>query len=301
MKFSVIIPTYNRAAVVLKTIESVLVQRCQDFEVIVVDDGSTDDTEARFARFSHPKVSYRRKDNAERGAARNYGARLAQGDYLTFFDSDDLMDPDHLEEAARCIDAYGRPAVFATAFRIEDGEGGVKKRIENLTDPLNARHLEGNVLGCNPVFVRRDVFESCQFGEERELAGSEDWLLWLRLSARHEFRFWNRATCALIDHGGRSVYHFKESALEGRTRAMCAALEADPVFLKRYGRHLGRIRGFRHVYTGLHLAISGHVRLPLVYLGRAAATDPRSLARRATLGTIKHVLLNTARSTFFWR
>lgn len=294
MRFSLVIPTYNRAELVLRTVESVLRQAFTDFEVIVVDDGSTDDTAARFASFRHPQVAYVRKENGERGAARNFGARRAKGEYLSFFDSDDLMDPEHLYEANRCIEAFARPEVFAVGFRIEDGEGEVKRRIADLPDPMNDTLLQSNILGCNPVFVRRDIFEQCQFGEARELAGSEDWLLWLRLAARYPFRFWNRVTCALIDHGGRSVYHFKEESLEGRTRAMCAGLEADPVFMDRYGCYLARIRAFRHVYTGLHLAISGHIKLPLIYLGKAALTDARSLARLATLGTLKHVLRNAA-------
>jgi glycosyltransferase involved in cell wall biosynthesis len=298
MRFSLIIPTYNRAGLVFKTVESALRQTFRDFEIIIVDDGSTDDTEARFKEFSHPQLTYVRKANAERGAARNFGARLAQGEYLSFFDSDDLMDAEHLAEADRCVEAFARPEVFAVGFRIEDGKGMVKHRIRDLPDPLNGTLLRSNVLGCNPVFVRKDIFAKHPFGEERALAGSEDWLLWLQLCARYPFRFWNTATCALVDHGGRSVYHFKEASLQGRTRAMCAGLEADAVFMKRYGGHLGRIRAFRHVYTGLHLALSGHVWLPLVYLGRASLTDPRSLARRATLGTLKHVLLNaTSRLT----
>lgn len=292
MRFSLIIPTYNRADLVLKTVDSALKQTFLDFEVIVVDDGSTDETETRFKALSHPQLIYVRKANAERGAARNFGARLAQGEYVSFFDSDDSMDPDHLAEADRCVERFSKPEVFALGFRVEDGEGRVKRVIRDLPDPLNETLLRDNILGCNPVFVRKDVFARHSFGEERALAGSEDWLLWLQLAARYPFRFCNKATCALIDHGGRSVYHFTEAKLQGRTRAMCDGLAADAVFMEQYGSHLGRIRAFRHVYTGLHLALSGHVWLPLVYLGRASLTDARSLARRATLGTLKHVLLN---------
>lgn len=298
MRFSLIIPTYNRAELLFRTLESVLAQEFGDFEVIVVDDGSTDSTEARFATYRHPKVRYFRKENGERGAARNFGARQARGEYLSFFDSDDLMDPDHLSEANRCIEELGRPEVFSLGYRVEDGRGGIRRVIRGLPDPVNEALLDSNVLGCIPVFVRKDVFDACPFDETRELAGSEDWLLWLKLAARHPFRFRDRATCALVDHGDRSVYHFEREKLENRTRAMLRGLESDAPFMARYPGRLRGIRAFRDIYTGLHLALSGHVKLPLVYLARAAAADPRSLLRRTTLGTLKHVLRNSLSAPF---
>ncbi len=295
LKFSIIIPTYNRAQLVFKTIESALQQSCDDFEIIVVDDGSTDDTEQLFAHYRHPKVTYFRKENGERGAARNFGARKASGDYLNFFDSDDLMLPNHLAEASKCIDLFDRPEVFALGYRIEDGKGRVKQSQLNLPDPLNELLLSGNVLGCNPVFVRKDVFAQVAFDEVRPLAGSEDWLLWLRLSARFRFRFWPQVTSVLIDHEGRSVYNFKEEKLVSRSERMLASLAGDPIFMGRYGGHLDRIRAFRYIYTGLHLALSGQVGRPLYYLYRAAITSPASLFRRTTLGTLKHVVLSGLR------
>lgn len=291
-QFSIIIPTYNRATLVFKTLESVLAQEFGDFEVLVVDDGSTDETPELFARFQHPKVSYFKKENAERGAARNFGASKAGGDYLTFFDSDDLMAVNHLAEAWKCIQAFGRPEVFALGFRIEDSSGNIKRLVKDLPDPLNDFLLKGNILGCNPVFVRADIFGRNPFGEARKLAGSEDWLLWLKLAARYPFRFWNQVTSSLIDHSERGSYHFKEESLMGRATEIVDGLAADPEFMKRYGSRLGEIRALRHIYTGLHLALLGQVRRPILYLARAGAEDPRSLFCRTTLGALKHILLN---------
>src|SRR5215211_4198690 len=96
--FTVVIPTYNRAGFIVETINSVLAQTDADFEVVVVDDGSTDDTQNVVRRdFGHvDKVRYVRQANAERGAARNRGIREARGQFVIFLDSDDLMRPDHL-------------------------------------------------------------------------------------------------------------------------------------------------------------------------------------------------------------
>jgi glycosyltransferase involved in cell wall biosynthesis len=73
--FSIVIPTYNRAHLITKTIESVLAQEDGDFEILVVDDGSSDNTGEVVSRIFDPRLTYFRKENAERGAARNFGFR----------------------------------------------------------------------------------------------------------------------------------------------------------------------------------------------------------------------------------
>lgn len=94
-KFSIIIPTYNRKLILKRAIESVLEQSINDFEIIVVDDGSTDDTSELMNTFSGVKYQY--QENKGVSAARNTGAKLAVGEWLLFLDSDDVLFPDALE------------------------------------------------------------------------------------------------------------------------------------------------------------------------------------------------------------
>lgn len=96
--FSIVIPTYNRAHLVGLILDSVRQQVFPDFEVLVVDDGSTENTEAVVgaAGATDPRVKYLPKTNAERGAARNYGLAHARGTYALFLDSDDRLHPTHL-------------------------------------------------------------------------------------------------------------------------------------------------------------------------------------------------------------
>ena len=91
--FSVIIPTYNRSTLLINTVDSVLAQNYPHFEVIIVDDGSTDDTQqvVRNTYSNVPQIRYFYKQNEERGAARNFGLKHAKGEYALFFDSDDFM------------------------------------------------------------------------------------------------------------------------------------------------------------------------------------------------------------------
>jgi GT2 family glycosyltransferase len=116
MRFSVVIPTYNRAHLLANTLESVWQQRFRDYEVIVVDDGSNDDTQAYLQGLSN-KVRVIRQERRGPGAARNMGARQAHGDYVAFLDSDDLWFPWTLDVFARAIQEHGHPHILGGKFR----------------------------------------------------------------------------------------------------------------------------------------------------------------------------------------
>src|SRR5438105_4070082 len=110
--FSVIIPTYNRSHLIAKTLGYVLAQTYSDFEIIIIDDGSTDKTEEIIGSIKDARISYYKIDNAERGAARNYGVHKAKGDYVNFFDSDDALYNSHLSLAEKNIVTLDNPEIF---------------------------------------------------------------------------------------------------------------------------------------------------------------------------------------------
>ena len=93
MLFSVVIPSYNRASLIRRSIDSVLSQSVTDFEIIIVDDGSTDNTEEVIKTIGDPRVVYLKQENKGATAARNNGVRHAKGDYVSFLDSDDVWYP----------------------------------------------------------------------------------------------------------------------------------------------------------------------------------------------------------------
>src|ERR1035437_6833964 len=108
--FSIVILTYNRADLVGHTIESVFSQRFRDYELIVVDDGSTDDTPAVLAQYSD-RAQLVRQENQGIGGARNTGLLRATGDYVIFLDSDDLWFPWTLETLSKVIAMHNGPAI----------------------------------------------------------------------------------------------------------------------------------------------------------------------------------------------
>ena len=122
---SVIIPTYNHAHVLGRSIQSVLNQTFQDFELIIVDDGSTDDTESLVNRSSSNKIKYvRHQGNQGRSVTRNTGIQLAKGDYIAILDADDEWMPEKLEKQMKVIrTAPPEVGVVYTKFKQYDRFG----------------------------------------------------------------------------------------------------------------------------------------------------------------------------------
>lgn len=160
--FSVIIPTFNRADLLRQTLESVWRQTFTDYEVIVVDDGSTDDTAAVLAEVA-PKTNLITQQNAGPGIARNKGAENARGEYLAFLDSDDLWFPWTLETVAKLIDQHDRPALIS-ASRISFEDARELESVKNATTVADvyADYLQSSdrhyFIGAGMTFVRQDSF-----------------------------------------------------------------------------------------------------------------------------------------------
>lgn len=114
---TVVIPTFNRAHLVSQAIESVLAQTMTDFELILVDDGSTDNTEAMSAAFADPRIRYVRQNNSGPGIARNRGVAESNAELIAFLDSDDLWVPEKLAAVVTC--AHAHPEVNAVFHDLE--------------------------------------------------------------------------------------------------------------------------------------------------------------------------------------
>lgn len=119
--FSVVIPLYNRAGIVTKTIRSVLAQDFQDFEIVIVDDGSQDDPEPVIAAIGDPRIRYIRQANGGGGAARNRGIEEARGRYIAFLDSDDQFLPGKLSIMAAALPADDDDTVLYSQMRVDRG------------------------------------------------------------------------------------------------------------------------------------------------------------------------------------
>jgi glycosyltransferase involved in cell wall biosynthesis len=110
--FSIVIPTYNRGHLIDETIKSVLKQTYQNYEIIIVDDGSTDNTQQLINTFSDKRIKYYKKNNEERSIARNFGLNKAKGNYVYLLDSDDIIYSHHLKTAFEFINKSNKVDAF---------------------------------------------------------------------------------------------------------------------------------------------------------------------------------------------
>jgi len=190
---SVIIPTYNRAHLIGRAIQSVLDQTYQDFEIIVVDDASTDNTEEVVSNFDDERIRYiRLKENSGGSAApRNTAIRTARGEYIAFQDSDDEWLPEKLEKQMRLFEIQPlEVGVVYTGFwkiwghrKIYIPSPGITRKEGNIHDGLLAQ----NFVAAPVAVVRKECFRKVG-GFDEELPTLMDWELWIRISKCYRFR-----------------------------------------------------------------------------------------------------------------
>lgn len=289
--FSIVIPTYNRASFILKTIDSITKGTFQDFEILVIDDGSTDNTEEVVAPLINDKLKYFKKSNEERGAARNYGTNRANGKYINFFDSDDLAYPNHLEEADKFIKENSCPEVFHLGYELRDEQQLLIKR-SLLPKKLNRVLIGGNHLSTNGVFIKKNIALLHPFSEDIDLSVSEDYQLWLRLASRYDFLNSNTITSRVINHNSRSVFNTDRDKLLLRIKILKQTLMNDKEFLKAYNSNINEFKACLDLYIALHFTMA---KMPisevLSYTKSALSKKPNMIFDRRILGILK-VLIN---------
>jgi glycosyltransferase involved in cell wall biosynthesis len=183
---SIIIPCYNQARYLREALQSVAAQEWPDWEAMVVDDGSTDDTRQVAAGFGDSRVRYLYQQNRGLSGARNTGLRMAKGRYVAFLDADDEWEPAFL---ARCVkglvEAPEAVGVYASS-RFIDETGRVLPQSSQrpmVTKGFRRRILEGGFFPVHAALVRREALQR-HGGFDESLTSLEDWDLWLRLSAQ---------------------------------------------------------------------------------------------------------------------
>lgn len=185
--FSIIIPIYNREKQLLKTLDSVKNQTFTDYEVILIDDASTDNSYQICMNYEiQNKIVIRNEQNSERCVSRNKGIEKANGKYICFLDSDDTFLPNHLQTFYDAIIAHKYPkAMFFTNSYIEDEYGN--KRNKEVPD-FQVQNVFAYLLKYTPnparVCVERSIFETIKF--DPAIPGIEDLDAWLHIAKSHQ-------------------------------------------------------------------------------------------------------------------
>jgi len=205
--FSVIIPTYNRAEFLSKAIKSLLQQTYMNWELIVVDDGSTDNTRELVNGFEDSRIHYIWQENSERAVARNNGIRLSKGEFICFLDSDDYFLENHLEVFKNIIDQESERETFIVSNFFQEIDG-VRKDFQiynsKLNDPFRF-YWENNILTPTAVCIHRAILQKFQFPEKWKKAYWEDSYLWLNIIANYKFLYTYQTTAVQVEHKLRSI------------------------------------------------------------------------------------------------
>ena len=273
--FSIIVPTYNRANLIGLTLQSVLKQEFDDFELLVVDDGSRDNTAEVVRSFSDPRLRYYPKENAERGAARNYGFARSQGRYVIFLDSDDRFHSEHLATLHRKIEALSQPNFIATKFDFDrDGmmaSSGTAALAEGWYG-LDA-FVSGNALACN-ICVRRKNPALHLFEEDRQYAAVEDWMFMLENTQNDRVYLVDAVTLTMNDHDQRSMRSDNIALVRRLQLALAWMLRRVHLTPAQQRVLTGRV----YYLCAIHAYADGHRAAALRFARRAAPHLPKGQA-----------------------
>ncbi|MEI6948694.1 glycosyltransferase [Paraflavisolibacter sp. H34] len=259
-KISIIIPCYNNGQFLARALESVREQDHAPVEVIVVDDGSTDDTNAVAARY--PEVIYLYQRNQGVSAARNTGIDHCTGAYVLFLDADDWLLPGALSVNLRRLRAHPAAGFVSGAHVLVFQARNVESLVTREVTENHYHHLlQGNYIGMlAAVLFRRRVLE--EFRYDTSLRGSEDYDLFLRIARRYPVLHHTEPMAAYRIHETNTsgnvsmmlrhalqVLRRQQPLLEDATERQC--LKKGRAFCKRY-YHLQLYRQLRKAPFGLH-------------------------------------------------
>lgn len=201
LEISVILPTFNRAGLLEQAIESVIAQTFTDWELVVVDDGSVDETFAIVDRYlrQHGNIRYMKHRNRKAPLSRNAGIQAAFGRYVTFLDSDDYYRPEHLESRYRLLESRPDVDLLSGGFTVV-GDPWVRDR----NNPEKLIHIGECIVG-GTFFGRRELFQAVE--GFRALDYAEDADLWDRAGSHHSI--------VKIDAPQSYVYRRSEVSITG--------------------------------------------------------------------------------------
>lgn len=207
--FSIVIPLYNRSGILEERLTYLIQQQFRDFEIVIIDDGSTDNPQEKLKNHidSNTNIRLFHQSNSERGAARNKGIEISKGEYIVLFDSDDFMHSDHLLKLHQGILDNRYPDFIATKFNFQNEKG--EKYSSDIQKYKKGNYdyklfLDGNPLACNICF-KRSIPDLILFEEDRNYAIKEDWMFLISNMKKHKLTLLDDTTISMYDHAERSM------------------------------------------------------------------------------------------------
>ena len=232
--FSVLVPTYNQVRFLPAALDSLLAQTYSNWEAVVVNDGSTDDTAQVMREYATRDNRFKmfHKPNGGVGSALNEGIRQARGQWICWLSSDDLFEPNKLEIHFKEINENPDIYFFYSHFSYID-EAASMKLEGGLWNPIPdppfqvSRFFHGPYIHGNSFAIHRDVFRVIGLFDER-LHNAQDFDMWLRISAKYPSHFIDRRTCITRNHLGQATVEFPEAGFYDSALAAIEFINRTP-------------------------------------------------------------------------
>lgn len=252
---SIVVPVYNTEKYIAETIESVIAQTYDNWELLLIDDGSTDSSRKIIESFveKDSRIKYHYKENGGQASARNLGVKKANGEYIAFLDSDDIWLPKKLEHQIEELIKYKPDFLYGLGYFYYPEKAKDEQLVEYdwITGERSGLEFFHQIyLGCivntNTVLLKRDIFERIGYFDENEIIrGTEDWDLWMRIALQIP---------KVYGSPKRNVYYRIHE--EGIHLQHARMIRGKITVHKKYHKHpeikrLKRLRGHRYNYREL--------------------------------------------------
>lgn len=225
--FSVIIPTYNRGHIIHSAIDSVVHQLYKNWELIIIDDGSTDNTKEVVSMFNDPRIKYVFQQNTERSIARNNGIKMANGTYICFLDSDDVYCHNHLEIFYKTIEKGNFPeAMFFTNPIVIDQLIEKKAEVPIYNGENSLSYILKNSIIPDRVCIHKNIFQKYQFNPKVHIG--EDTILWAEITNYFPMFHINDYTVKYLIHDDNSV-NLKNNVYKNRLDGLLALFREQEI------------------------------------------------------------------------
>jgi len=260
---SVVIPLYNKEKQIARTLRTVLAQTYQDFEIVIVNDGSTDRSVNEVAKFTDSRIRLINQLNAGVSAARNRGIAEAKGEYVALLDADDEWKPDYLETQMALAKNYPEASVFAVNYEFKDTSGKITPTIlrnirfegecgimDNYFEVASTSHPP---ICSISIMARKGAFESVG-GFPVGIKSGEDLLTWARLACRYKIAYCRKPLAVFNVEGYEVSERPKripaEDDVVGR-ELLNLKKEFNPVFIDSYICHWHKMRSSVYMRLGM--------------------------------------------------
>ncbi|MDW8851797.1 glycosyltransferase [Flavobacterium sp. MMLR14_040] len=207
MAFSIVIPLYNKADYIENTLKSVLNQTFTDYEIIVINDGSTDDSFTKVKEFNDSRIQFFNQKNQGASVARNLGIEKAKYEYIAFLDADDLWMTNHLEILNALIQNFPNAGIFASRYELIFNNGkndipnfkGISADYEGIISDYFKTSLPYPVVTSSSIVIPKSVFEKTGYFKPA-ISSGQDVDMWIRIASKYPVAISNKVTASYLHY-----------------------------------------------------------------------------------------------------